>query len=133
MKKLSWEEIYEKCNHEEYRQMTNVLRKASLNSNVKNFISNFGNILLISLVVLLIFLIFTFKNNLIVAVYCILLLSLIFLLMIVYGTYKISLEEDKVKIKINFQENDITYDKLVNIYLSKKQRGINFGYRKIIK
>ena len=39
---------------------------------------------------------------------------------------EVSPAKDKVKIKINFQENDITYDKLVNIYLSKKQMRIFF-------
>lgn len=121
MKNKKWKEIYKECNSNKYCQITNVLRKYTIKSDVKNFMQSYGKISLIFAIIILILLCYTFRSNLIVVLYSSILLFFMFLMMILYSTYTISLQEDKLTIKINFQEIIISYDKLENIYLTQKK------------
>ena len=124
--KLTWKSVYQKCNHSRFSQVTNVLETAKIKSNVGNLLKNYGKIILITFIVIMIFLIATFWNNLTILFYALLLLIALGIFAIIYGTYYINLEEDGVKFKINFQENKIPYNKLIGIYLTKKKKRFFF-------
>ena len=124
--KLTWKSVYQKCNHSRFSQVTNVLETAKIKSNVGNLLKNYGKIILITFIVIMIFLIATFWNNLTILFYAVLLLIALGIFAIIYGTYYINLEEDGVKFKINFQENKIPYNKLIGIYLTKKKKRFFF-------
>lgn len=124
--KLTWKLIYQKCNHCRFSQVTNVLRTSKIRSNVGNFLKSYGKIILFLLLVILIVLIITFWNNLNILLCAILLLFALCVFSIVYGTYYIKLEEDGVKFKINFQETNIPYNKLIGIYLTQKKKRFFF-------
>lgn len=126
MKNLKWKEIFEKCNHNKYCQITNVLQKYSISSNVKYLLKNYGKVLLVIIIVFLLLLIYTFRNDLLIVLYASLLCFLLFLMTVFYSTYKISLEEDKLIARINMQDNIITYDKLNNIYLQRQRTKLLF-------
>ena len=102
--KLTWKKVYQKCNHSRFSQVTNVLKTAEIKSNLGNLLKSYGKIILIVFLVILIFLIATFWNNLNILLYALLLLFALCIFAIVYGTYYVKLEEDGVKFKINFQE-----------------------------
>ena len=124
--KLTWKSVYQKCNHSRFSQVTNVLETAKIRSNTRNLLKNYGKIILITFIVIMIFLIATFWNNLTILFYAVLLLIALGIFAIIYGTYYINLEEDGVKFKINFQENKIPYNKLIGIYLTKKKKRFFF-------
>ena len=124
--KLTWKKVYQKCNHSQFSQVTNVLKTAELKSNLGNLLKSYGKIILIVFLVILIFLIATFWNNLTILICAIFLLLAICLFAIIYGTYYIKLEEDGVKFKINFEENSIPYNKLIGIYLTRRKKRFFF-------
>lgn len=123
---IKWSELYKVCNHNKYCQITKVFRKYTMKSNIKNFIQNYGKILLGIVIIFLALLIYTFRSNLIIVFYCSILLFFMFLMASFNSTYKISLEEDKLIANINFADTIISYDKLENIYLSKEKFKILF-------
>ena len=124
--KLTWKEVYQKCNHSRFSQVTNVLKTAEIKSNFRNLLKNYGKIILIAFIVIMVFLIATFWNNLTILLYAVLLLFALCTFAIIYGTYYVKLEEDGVRFKINFQENKIPYNKLIGIYLTKKKKRFFF-------
>ena len=124
--KLTWKEVYQKCNHSRFSQVTNVLNTAEIKSNFRNLLKNYGKIILIAFIVIMVFLIATFWNNLTILLYAVLLLFALCTFAIIYGTYYVKLEEDGVRFKINFQENKIPYNKLIGIYLTKKKKRFFF-------
>ena len=124
--KLTWKSVYQKCNHSRFSQVTNVLETAKIKSNVGNLLKNYGKTILLVALIILVFLVVTFWNNVNILFYALLLMVGLCLLAIVYGTYYINLEEDGVKFKINFQENKIPYNKLIGIYLTKKKKRFFF-------
>ena len=124
--KLTWKEVYQKCNHSRFSQVTNVLKTAEIESNFRNLLKNYGKIIFIAFIVIMVFLIATFWNNLTILLYAVLLLFALCTFAIIYGTYYVKLEEDGVRFKINFQENKIPYNKLIGIYLTKKKKRFFF-------
>lgn len=124
--KLTLKNVYQKCNHCRFSQVTNVLRTAKIKSNFSNLLKNYGKIFLITFIVILIILIITFWNNISILLCALLLLIALCAFSIIYGSYYIKLEEDGVKFKINFEENSIPYNKLIGIYLTKKKKRIFF-------
>ena len=124
--KLTWKEVYQKCNHSRFSQVTNVLKTAEIESNFRNLLKNYGKIILIAFIVIMVFLIATFWNNLTILLYAVLLLFALCTFAIIYGTYYVKLEEDGVRFKINFLENKIPYNKLIGIYLTKKKKRFFF-------
>lgn len=124
--KLTWKSVYQKCNHSRFSQVTNVLETAKIKSNVGNLLKNHGKTILLLFLIILVFLVVTFWNNINILFYALLLMVGLCLLAIVYGTYYINLEEDGAKFKINFQENKIPYNKLIGIYLTKKKKRFFF-------
>lgn len=126
MKNIKWKDIYEQSNNNKYCQITKVLRKYIIKSNVKNFLKNYGKVLLVLVILLTIFLIYTLKNNLIIVLYSMILLFFMFLMAVFYSTYRISLEEDKLIANINFQDTIIPYKQLGNIYLAQEKSRILF-------
>lgn len=117
----NFKEIYKKVNHNKYSQITNISGKAELKSNLKNFIYNYKILLIILLTIFLILLIYTFKSNPIVILYCLGFL-LAFILLIMYScTYRVTLDENALNLYINFQQTTIKSDDLVNIYISKQK------------
>ena len=124
--KLTWKSVYQKCNHSRFSQVTNVLRTAKIKSNVGNLLKSYGKIILIVFLIVMIFLIATFCNNLNILFYAILLTFALCIFAIVYGTYYINLEEQGVRFKINFQETNIPYNKLIGIYLTRKKKRFFF-------
>lgn len=117
--KLKFKKIYIKVNHNPYCQITNILKKCTLKSNVKNLFTNSWKVILITLLILLAIFIYTFWNNLIAVLYCVLLILFFFIATICFNSYKISLGENELKYKINFQENIISYDNLGNIFMGR--------------
>ena len=124
--KLTWKSVYQKCNHSRFSQITNVLRTAKIKSNVGNLLKSYGKIILIVFLIVMVFLIATFWNNLNILFYAILLTFALCIFAIVYGTYYINLEEQGVRFKINFQETNIPYNKLIGIYLTRKKKRFFF-------
>lgn len=126
MKNIKWKDVYETSNHNKYCQITKVLRKCTIKSNIKNFLQNYGKILLVLVILLTILLAYTFKTNLMIVLYSMILLFFMFLMAVFYSTYKISLEEDKLIAKINLQDIIIPYKQLNNIYLFQEKSRILF-------
>ena len=124
--KLTWKSVYQKCNHNRFSQVTNILETAKIKSNVGNLIKNYGKIILVAFLIIMIFLLVTFWNSLNILVFALLLMLALCIFAIAYGTYYINLEEDGVKFKINFQDNKIPYNKLIGIYLTKKKKRFFF-------
>lgn len=124
--KLTWKSVYQKCNHSRFSQVTNVLRTAKIKSNVGNLLKSYGKIILTVFLIVMVFLIATFWNNLNILFYAILLTFALCIFAIVYGTYYINLEEQGVRFKINFQETNIPYNKLIGIYLTRKKKRFFF-------
>lgn len=120
MEKLKLKDIYEKVNHNPYCQITNILKKFEIKSNIKNLLQNYGKIILIFGAIIMVALVVTFWNNIEIVLYSVGILLLLSILSIVYNTYKISFNENSLQYKINFQTTCISYDKLVNIYIDKK-------------
>lgn len=126
MKKQTFNEIYKKVNHNPYTQVTNILKKATIKSNAKNLLKNYGNIILIIICIMLLIFLYTFRNNLITILYATILLFALFAITILYNTYKLSLEEEALKLKINFQTNIIPYNKLSGIYVERNKKRLFF-------
>ena len=91
-----------------------------------DLLKSYGKIILIVFLIVMIFLIATFWNNLNILFYAILLTFALCIFAIVYGTYYINLEEQGVRFKINFQETNIPYNKLIGIYLTRKKKRFFF-------
>lgn len=119
--KNSLKEIYEKVNHNKYSQLTDISGKVEINSNAKNFLYNHKYILITIFILILLLLIYTFRSNPIVILYCLGFLFVLFLLAMYSSTYKIFLDEKKLNIHINFQDTTIESNNLANIYLSKEK------------
>ena len=87
--RLKFKNIYKKVNHNPYCQITDILKKCTLKSNVKNLFANSWKVILITLLVLLAIFIYTFWNNLIAVLYCVLLILFFFIATICFNSYKI--------------------------------------------
>ncbi len=111
--------VYEKCNHNKYSKLTNINDTSEVKSTYKNFVINYQIQILLTILVAFLLLIYTFKTNFVVILYCFLLLLGLFLLSIFNSTYKIKLDKNTLNVQINLQETQIPAKDLVNIYLSK--------------
>ncbi len=115
----SWKEIYKKCNHNMYSQLTNVQGKTEIKSNIKNLFLNYKMVIIVSFAVLLAIFIYAFRNNPIAILYSIGFIFLIFIFMIYSSTFTLKLDENKLTLKMNFQTSNIPTNDLANIYLSR--------------
>lgn len=118
-KSLKWKEIYAKCNHNKYSQITNITDELTINSNVNNFIKNNAIVLIAILIFIILLLLYTFRNNLILVLYSLLFFILMFIFIIYYNTYKLKLKKDELDLTISLQKYEIPYNDLINVYLSK--------------
>ena len=66
-------EIYKRVNHNKYSQIIDISGNAEVKSNAKNLLYNYKFIIITISILLLILLIYTFRNNPIVILYCIIL------------------------------------------------------------
>lgn len=114
-------DIYKKVNHNKYSQITQISGKSELKSNYKNFVINYKVLIIVLLIMLTALLIYTFRNNLILIVYCLGLLLALFLFSLYNCTYKLKLDEKAVDLQVNFQKTTILTRDLVNIYLSREK------------
>lgn len=114
-------DIYNKVNHNKYSHITKISGKSELKSNYKNFIINYKFLIIVLILILLCLLIYTFKDNLILVVYCLGLLLLLFLFSIYNCTYKLKLDENSLDLQVNFQKTQILTRDLVNVYLSREK------------
>ncbi len=118
---MKWKDVYNKCNNKKFSRITNIQDVTSIYSNVKNFIKN-DKIWIISITLVIIGLLsYTFRNNITLILSSIGLFLALFVFMIINSTYKVSLGDKSIKINANFQETDIKYDSLVNIFLDRKK------------
>lgn len=124
--KNSLKEIYEKVNHNKYSQLVDILGKVEVKSNFKNFLYNYKFIIITIFILILALLIYTFKNDPVVILYCIIFLIALILLAMYSATYKITLNEKELKVHINFQNTIIDSNNLANIYLSKEKMHLFF-------
>ena len=125
--KYNFSEIYKKVNHNKYSQIVDIDGKVEVKSNIKNFIYNFKIVISIFLVLILALLIYTFRNNPIVILYCIFFLLALVLLAMYSSTYRITLDNKNLNVYINFQKSTIKTDNLANIYLSRQKMRF-FGF-----
>ena len=126
MKQISWKEVYEKCNHNKYCQITKVFQKYSIRSSIQNFFKNYGIIFAIIIITFILILTVIFRNNLIIVLYSAILIFLLSLMTIFSSTYKLTLKENQLVVRINMQDIDISYTKLNNIYLEPQKMKIFF-------
>ena len=124
--KNSLKAIYEKVNHDKYSQIVDISGKAEVKSSVKYFLYNYKYIVITILILTLILLIYTFKSNPMVILYCIGFLIVLFLFAMYSACYKLSLDEEKLNVHINLQNSSIDTDSLANIYLSKEKMRLLF-------
>lgn len=119
--KLKFAEVYNKCNHNKYSEITEIKGKSELKSNCKNFFKNYGMIILIITLICLGIFIYTFRNNPISILYCFGIIILLFLLSLYNSTYKITLNDKELSIYSNLQKETIDSSRIINIYISKKK------------
>lgn len=124
--KNSLKEIYNKVNHSKYSQIVDISGKVEVKSNVIHFINNYKYLLIAILLIILILLIYTFKSNPIVILYCLVFMIALFLLAMYSSTYKIRLDENSLNININFQNTTIDTNSLATVYLSKEKMHLFF-------
>lgn len=125
-KKLTWKDVYQKCNHHEISQVTNVYDTFSLKSNLKNLLKNYGVPILTVTIIIIIILIITFWKTIGTMLIALVLLLALAIFAIIYATYEIKLDKDGVRFKINFQETFIPYNKLIGIYLERAHKRFFF-------
>ena len=118
-KSKKWSDIYAKCNHNKYSQLTDVRGKSEIKSNLKNFLVNYKYIIISVFLIFLLTFIYAFRNNPIIIIYCIGFVLAFFLLMVLSSTYKITLDEKNLTVTMNFQTNKIKTDELASIFLSR--------------
>lgn len=127
MKKgIKWNDIYSKCQHNKYSQITNILKTATLKSNFLSFLKEYKISISIWIIAILAILFYTFRSNLMLVLYSSLLLIILFILALYNSTYDLHLKKEKLELSINFQKYTINYKDLVNIYLSKSKSNFLF-------
>ena len=124
--KNNLKEIYNKVNHSKYSQIVDISGKVEVKSNMMHFINNYKYLLIEILLIILILLIYTFKSNPIVILYCLIFMVALFLLAMYSSTYKIQLDENRLNININFQNTTIDANSLATVYLSKEKMHLFF-------
>ncbi len=124
--KNNLKEIYNKVNHSKYSQIVDISGKVEVKSNMIHFINNYKYLLIAILLIILILLIYTFKTNPIVILYCLIFMIALFLLAMYSATYKIQLDENRLNININFQNTIIDANSLATVYLSKEKMHLFF-------
>ena len=124
--KNNLKEIYNKVNHSKYSQIVDISGKVEVKSNMMHFINNYKYLLIAILLIILILLIYTFKSNPIVILYCLIFMVALFLLAMYSSTYKIQLDENRLNININFQNTTIDANSLATVYLSKEKMHLFF-------
>ena len=126
MSKLTWKDVYNKCNHHEMSQVTQVYKTVKLKSNFKNLLKNYGTLILIIFVIILAILLITFWKSINIMLLALLFLVALMIFAVIYATYSIDLKQDGVYFKANFQKTYIPYKKLIGIYLEKKYKRFFF-------
>lgn len=121
MEDNNWKSIYNKCNHNKYSKITEINDNIELKANCKNFLNNFGIIILIICLLFLIAFIYTFKNNPIAILYCFGIILALFILAMYNSTYKLTINNKELYLKSGFVQNSLKLENLINIYLSKKK------------
>lgn len=117
--KDNWKYIYATCNHNKYSQLTNIMGKSEVKSNIKNFLANYKAIVItVSLIFLALF-IYAFRNNPKIILCCVGFMFLLFILIMYSSTYKLTLDESKLTIHMRFQNTIINTNDLANIYISR--------------
>lgn len=121
--KLTMGFLYQKCNHDEDNGIVEILDKTKITANVKNFLKYNKYKFIVFLVVLIALMIVSFREQPILILYALALLIIMLVMGAMSCTYTIKLVEEGVKIRYKFQDYDIKYDNLVNIYMSKSKIG----------
>ena len=121
--KLTMGFLYQKCNHDENNGIIEILDKTKLTANVKNFLKYNKYKFIVFLVVLITLMIISFREQPILILYALILLLIMLVMGAMSCTYTIKLVEEGVKVRYKFQDYDIKYENLVNIYMSKSKIG----------
>ena len=74
----NWDMVYKKCNHNRYSKFNGVKNPVELKSNFANLLKNCYIAIITFLIIALVLLIYTFKSNPMIIVYCLIFLAGLF-------------------------------------------------------
>ena len=122
----NWDMVYKKCNHNRYSKFNGVKNPVELKSNFANLLKNCYIAIIAFLIIALVLLIYTFKSNPMIIVYCLIFLAGLFVYAVYNSTYNLKIDSDKLTLSANFQKNVIKTNIISNIYLSRRKSYIIF-------
>lgn len=122
----NWDMVYKKCNHNRYSKFNGVKNPVELKSNFANLLKNCYIAIIAFLIIALVLLIYTFKSNPMIIVYCLIFLAGLFVYAVYNSTYNLKMDSDKLTLSANFQKNVIKTNTISNIYLSRRKSYILF-------
>ncbi len=128
-KKIKLGDVYSKCNHNKYSEITEVTEEVQLKSTMQNFFKSYGIIIIVMSLICLALFIYAFRNNPVSILYCVGIVIALFIFSLYNSTYKLSITTKEVSLFSNMQKEKIPIENVINIYLSRnKMRFMGFPF-----
>lgn len=125
---MKWKDIINKTNTKKYAVITKIKENICLNSTFEKFYKNNTVLFWICCIIILFFVVFTYKTNILKILVTLLIIAIIMIFGILKNTYSIKTEKEQLSIKMFGSEIIIPYDDLLNIYIQKETSLKNLVY-----
>ena len=118
--KLKWKDIYNENKNRRYREITGIKNESvEIESNPTTLLKEKKYYILLILLILVAIVLYTFKNDLKIALIVIAFLLGSSVCFFFFNYYKLACNKDGLYIKFGFQEGLFKYDRIKNIYISR--------------
>ena len=119
-KKLKWKDIYNQNKNRRYCKITGIQKEGiSLESNSFKIIKEKKYISIISIIIILAILIWTFRSNIKMLIFVLAFFLIAGIGFFVFNYFKFTCSSNGLYVKFGFQEGNFSYDRLKCVYLSK--------------
>ena len=118
--KLKWKDIYNENKNRRYREITGIKKEnVEIESNPTTLLKEKKYYILLVFLILVAIVLYTFRNDLKIALIVIAFLLGSCVIFFFFNYYKLACNKDGLYIKFGFQEGLFKYDRIKNIYISR--------------
>lgn len=119
-KKLKWKDVYKNNEKRRYCEVTGIKEQnIEIESNSFKVLKKRKYIVLITSIILLLLIIWTFRTNFKILLMVLAFFAVAGICFFIFNYFRFKCTEDGLYIKFGFQEGKFSYDKLKSVYLSK--------------
>lgn len=118
---MKWKDVYNKCNNTEASQLIDFREPAKIEANIKKFYESYKIAIILFLILFVVLAFTTYKFNAKTFLACVIVLLIAMLFVVYYNSYSLLIKNNKLKIKIQFNDIELNCDDLVTLFISRKK------------